>query len=148
MNIDSDWTAPKTSNKLGVKIAIAALIFIALIIGLIFALTINPARTANIRDIVIIVLAGVTILGTIANTVLIAIMLYRLQELISTVRTEVKPILLRVSQTVDVVRNTTSLVNENIARPAVRAASFLAVQRRKAKSVESKATPRKSSKPF
>lgn len=148
MNIDSDWTAPKTSNKLGVKIAIAALIFIALIIGLIFALTINPARTANIRDIVIIVLAGVTILGTIANGVLIAIMLYRLQELISTVRTEVKPILLRVSQTVDVVRNTTSLVNENIARPAVRAASFLAVLRRKAKSVESKATPRKSSKPF
>ena len=121
------------NRKIAIGVAIGIVVLLALVGTAIYALTLNPGRTANLRDIIIVVLALVSILTTLANGVLIAVLLYRVQGLVGTVQTEIKPVLLRASQTVDVVRNTTTLVNENIAAPAIRVASILAGLRRGSK---------------
>ena len=145
MNTDFGNAAKKTNAKIIIGFVAGLLVLIGLVVGLVFALSSNPDRTANLRDIVIVVLAFVTILTTLANGLLIAVLLYRVQGLVGTVQTEVKPILMRANQTMDVVRNTTSLVNENIARPAIRVASLLAGLRRGSKVTADRVTSKKKS---
>ena len=145
MNTDYGNAAKKTNAKIIIGFVAGLLVLIGLVAGLVFALSRNPDRTSNLRDIIIVVLAFVTILTTLANGLLIAVLLYRVQALVGTVQTEVKPILLRANQTMDVVRNTTSLVNENIARPAIRVASLLAGLQRGSKVAADKLTNKKKS---
>ena len=127
-----------SKTKLIVGAGVGLLALMGAIAGLVWALSANPARTANIRDIIIIVLAFVTIVSNLVTGVLVAALVYRVQSLVGTVQTEVKPMLVRANQTVNVVRNTTTLVNENIARPAIRMAGFLAGLRRGSKVVQRK----------
>ena len=61
---------------------------------------------------------------------------------------EVTPMLMRVNQTVNVMRNTTTLVNENIAQPAMRVAGFFAGLRRSGKVASGKVSGGKTSKRF
>ena len=126
------------TTKFIVSAVIGLLVLMAAVVGLVFALSANPARTANLRDIIIIVLAFVTLLTNLVTGLLIALLIYRVQGLVVTVQTEVTPMLARASQTVNAVRNTTTLVNENIARPAIRVAGFLAGLRRGGKVAKSK----------
>ena len=143
MNTDNDKAVKKTSLKIIISGVAGLLVLMGLVAGLVFALTNNPARTTNLRDIIIVVLAFVTILTTLANGVLISVLLYRMVGLVSTVQAEVTPMLMRVNQTVNVMRNTTTLVNENIAQPAMRVAGFFAGLRR-----SGKVAGRKTSKRF
>jgi hypothetical protein len=131
---------PKTKFMIGA--AIGLLVFAGLIAGLVYALSANPARTANLRDIIIIVLAFVTLLTNFLTGLLVAVLIYRAQALLGMVQTEVKPVLMQANQTMKVVRNTTTLVNENIARPAIRVASLLAGLRRGSKVAQHKISKR------
>jgi membrane-bound ClpP family serine protease len=134
------------TTKFIVGAVISLLVLMAAVVGLVFALSANPGRTANLRDIIFIVLAFVTLLINLVTGLLIALLIYRVQGLVVTVQTEVTPMLARASQTVNAVRNTTLLVNENIARPAIRVAGFLAGLRRGGTVAGSKVSSGKAAK--
>ena len=68
MNTDNDKAVKKTSLKIIIGGVAGLLVLMGLVAGLVFALTNNPARTTNLRDIIIVVLAFVTILTTLATS--------------------------------------------------------------------------------
>ena len=72
--------------------AVAAVILVAVVGGVIYLLTRDPIRTANIRDIVIIVLVFITILFNLIIGGLVVALVYQVRGLVSTVTTEIKPI--------------------------------------------------------
>ena len=117
---------------------IGLFVLIVVTVGLFIALSANPTRTANLRDIVIIVLAVITLITNIVISVLVASLIFNLHGLVGTVQSEIKPLLERANQTLQVVRNTTSLVNENIAGPAIKVASVLAGLRRGSKATKNR----------
>ena len=128
------------TTKFIIGAVVGLLVLMGAVVGLVFALSANPARTANLRDIIIVVLAFVTLLTNLVTGLLIGLLIYRVQGLVVTVQAEVQPMLARANQTMNVVRNTTSLLNENIAGPAVRVAGFLAGLRRGGKVAKNKST--------
>ncbi len=102
------------------------LLLIAIMVAIVYLLTRNPALTANLRDIAIIAFALVGLIMSIVIGALLIVMIYYLQSLLSILRNEIRPLLANVQQTVNTVRGTTSLVSENVAKPVIKVASFLA----------------------
>jgi hypothetical protein len=111
-----------TDRRFLIILILVAVVVIVLIIGAIAFLTADPARTANIRDIFIILLSLVSlVIGA-----LMLVLIWQLQSLILLLRNEIKPILTNANQTVNAVRGTTVFVSDNLVRPTIGVASFVA----------------------
>jgi methyl-accepting chemotaxis protein len=115
-----------TTRKAIIWLVIALVIVIALTVLAIWFLAINPARTATIRDIVIVLLAVTVMLTNVAIAGVLFVLVFRLQDLIHVLRNEIIPTLNTVSQTVKTVSGTAKLVSDGVARPTIRAAGILA----------------------
>ena len=102
------------------------LLILAIIVGILFLLTRNPQVTANLRDVAIIVFATIGLFLMIVLGALMIVLVYYMQSLIALLRNEIKPVLTNVNQTVNTLRGTTAMVGDNVAKPIVKAASFLA----------------------
>jgi hypothetical protein len=118
--------ATAVSRKATIIAVIFLIVLIALMILIVWLLTRDPARTANIRDIVIVLAAGVMMLTNLAIGAVLIVLVYRLQDLIHILRNEIQPTLANVSQTVRSVTGTARLVSDSVAKPTIRAASFVA----------------------
>jgi hypothetical protein len=148
-----DATSPSTkkdtpmssTNRKAIVIAVlCAIVLIALISLAVWFLSRDPARTANIRDIVIVLLAIGTLLVNIGIGIVLIVLVYRLQDLIELFRSEVKPTLTNVSDTVKQVRSTTEFVSDSVAKPAIKIAGFMAGIRTIAKATRKKVNDRRS----
>ena len=111
---------PKTNTRLLIGIIVAGLVFIIITVLIIWFLAYDPQRTANIRDMFIIALAFVS--GAIG--VLLVVLIWQLQSLIVLLRNEIKPMLVNANQTVNTVRGTAVFMSDNLAKPAIKVASF------------------------
>lgn len=119
-------TSTRTNWRPMVAIVGGALLVVAIFGGIIFLLTRNPALTANLRDIVIIMVATIGLLIMIVIGALLIVLVYYAQSLVALLRDEIKPVLMQVNQTVNTVRGTTTLVSDNIAKPVIKVAGFMA----------------------
>jgi hypothetical protein len=115
-----------TTRKAIIISVVFLVVLIALMVLAVWAMLQDPPRTANIRDIVIILATGVLMLTNIAIGVLMLVLVYRLQDLIHVLRTEIKPTLSNVTQTVRTVTGTAKMVSDSVAKPTIRAASIIA----------------------
>ncbi len=118
--------------------AIGVLILAALIL-VVYLLLQNPALTANIRDIVVILTAIVLIVMSLVISVLLVILLYRLQELMHFLRAELVPILTETQKAAKAVYGTTLFMSDSVAKPAIKAAGFVSRMQRMAQAVNTKA---------
>ncbi len=108
-------------------IGIATLVLVLFGLALVFwLLTQDSARTANIRDIVIIFFALTMLIVSMVIGVLLAALVFQIQRLIALLRDEVRPMLSDAQRTINTVRGTTEFVSESVAQPAIKVASFLA----------------------
>ena len=112
----------KTNYKLLFGIIAGAILVIALIVGVVFLLYTNPGPTAVIRDIFIIALAFTSLFIGLLMLVLV----FQLQSLIALLRNEIKPMLTNANQTVNTVRGTAVFVSDNLVKPTIGFASFVA----------------------
>ncbi len=111
----------KPNTKLLIGMIVGGIVFIAVTVLIIWFLAVDPQRTANIRDMFIIALAFVSVvIGA-----LLAVLVWQLQSLIALLRNEIKPMLTNANQTVNTVRGTAVFMSDNLARPAIKAFSFL-----------------------
>jgi magnesium-transporting ATPase (P-type) len=113
---------PVQNRKVMIGIIIVALVFVILLVVIILLLYNNPGPTAVIRDIFIIALAFTSFLIGLLMLVLI----FQLQSLIALLRNEIKPMLTNANQTVSTVRGTAVFVSDNLVKPTIGVASFLA----------------------
>lgn len=111
----------KPNAKLIAGMVIGGIVFIIVTVLIIWFLAVDPQRTANIRDMFIIAMAFVSA----AIGVLLAVLVWQLQSLIALLRNELKPMLTNANQTVNTVRGTAVFMSDNLARPAIKAFSFL-----------------------
>ncbi|MBX7213793.1 MAG: hypothetical protein K1X39_07230 [Thermoflexales bacterium] len=110
---------------------IAAVVVIGALLVLIFwALSTDPTRTANLRDIVIIVYAFASLVISLATGAILLALVWQINALIHMLRSEVQPMLTNVNTAVNSVRGTTMLVSDNIAKPTIKIASWLAGARK------------------
>ncbi len=114
--------ASRTNYKLLFGIIAGAVVVIALIVGIVFLLYTNPGPTAVIRDIFIIALAFTSLFIGLLMLVLI----FQLQSLIALLRNEIKPMLTNANETVNTVRGTAVFVSDNLVKPTISFASFIA----------------------
>jgi MFS superfamily sulfate permease-like transporter len=116
-----------TRSWLWPVVAIAVLVLLLVgIVGLLWLLTQDAARTANIRDIVIIFFAFTMLIVSIVTGVLLGALVFQLQRLIALLRDEIRPMLGDAQKTIHTVRGTTEFVSESVAQPAIKVASFFA----------------------
>lgn len=136
----ADTAATSTPSNWRVTAALVGglLLILAIIGGIIFLLTRNPALTANLRDIVIIAVACTGLLITIVIGALLIVLVYYTQSLVALLRNEIKPILSQVNQTVNTVRGTTTMVSDNIAKPVIKVAGFMAGVKAAGETLQSK----------
>ncbi len=125
--------APQEHKKAGrtLLIVLVVAVVLAALGAAGYGLAIHPAFTAVLRDILIIVLALVTILIGLFLVVLI----FQLQSLIALLRDEIKPILESANQTVSTVRGTTSFVSTTLVTPVITAASYVSAVRQTLKAL-------------
>lgn len=122
-----DLPEPTVSNwRTKAALIGGGLLLLAIILGVIFLLTRNPQLTANLRDIAIIAFATIGLIMSVIIGALLIVMIYYMQSLVALLRNEIKPMLANVQQTVQTVRGTTTLVSDNVAKPVIKFASFLA----------------------
>lgn len=134
--------ADRKATIAGIVVALAVVAVIAVST---YLLLLSPARTANIRDIVIIMTALIAILMSIAIGTLLVILIYRLQELIHFLRGELVPLMktaqqsvTAVQETANTVRGTTTFVSDKAVKPVIKAASFVSGIQQMAKVANSK----------
>ncbi len=113
----------KESKKVLVVVALVAVILLAAIIAFsVFLFQADAARTAQIRDVFIIVMALEALLigaALIILSVQIAILINLLQN-------EVKPILNSTTETVNTLRGTVSFLSNNLTEPVIKMNEYLA----------------------
>ena len=125
MSKETSEALKKTSTfrkLLPVILGVLALLMLVGFCGLVWLLTIVPERTANIRDIVIIMFAFVNVIIGVC----LAVLVFQVQALIVLIRNEIKPLMSDARQTFTTVRGTTEFVSNSVAQPAIRVASFFA----------------------
>ena len=105
-----------------VGIIAGVIVFLVLLALAIYALLQNDARTANIRDIFIILMAFESLIIGAALVVLII----QIASLTNLLQNEVKPILQSTSETVNTLRGTTEFLSENLVEPVIKLNSYLA----------------------
>jgi nitrate reductase gamma subunit len=107
---------------MAVGITAGVIVFLALLALAIYALLQNDARTANIRDIFIILMAFESLIIGAALVVLVI----QIASLTNLLQNEVKPILQSTSETVNTLRGTTEFLSENLVEPVIKLNSYLA----------------------
>ena len=134
---------PKTNWKILVGL-VGGLVVVAVFLILIFTfLSTDHARTANLRDIVIIVFAFAGLVVSLVIGAILAVLTWQIQSLIQMLRTEIKPMMTNVNQSVNSVRGTTMLVSDNVAKPTIKIASWLAGLKGAGDALNAKFTQRK-----
>lgn len=130
----------KRANRRAISVgaAMSALI-VAAVVLIVYLLLQNPALTANIRDIVVILTAVALIIISMVIGVLLVILLYRLQELMRFLRAELAPLLMETQKVAKAVYGTTLFVSDSVAKPAIKAAGFVSRIQRMAQAVSTKA---------
>ena len=134
-NEDALNTSETKNWKTPIMIAIGVVLGIVIVVAVLVFLTVDPARTANIRDIIIIMVAFVSVL----IGALLAVLVLQLQMLIGLLRHEIKPLISTAQQTAQTVRGTTEFVSDNIAAPTIKIASFVAGMRGVGQAIRTKA---------
>ena len=112
----------KTNYKLLFGMIGAVVLVVALITLVVILLYNNPVQTATIRDIFIIALA----LTSFLIGILMLVLIFQLQSLIALLRNEIKPMLTNANETVNTLRGTAVFVSDNLVRPTINLASFIA----------------------
>jgi len=139
---------PPAYNDPGVRQANRKAAFVGVVIGVlavvvlgiaVYLLLQNPALTANIRDIVIILTAVVLIVMSVVISALLVVLLYRVQELMHFLRAELVPILTDTQKAVRTLYGTTMFMSDSVAKPAIKAAGFVSRVQRMARVVNAKA---------
>ncbi|HEY3289377.1 MAG TPA: hypothetical protein VGK87_04540 [Anaerolineae bacterium] len=112
----------KTNYKLLFGLIGGVVLIVALLTLVVVLLYSNPVSTAVIRDIFIIALAFTSFL----IGMLMLVLIFQLQSLIALLRNEIKPMLTNANETVNTVRGTAVFVSDNLVRPTINLASFVA----------------------
>lgn len=112
--------ATRTNYKLMAGLIGGGVVLLIVAVLIIAFLSADPARTANIRDMFIIALA----FASLVIGVLLVVLVWQLQSLVLLLRNEIRPMLVNINQTVNTLRGTTVFMSDNVARPAIKAASF------------------------
>ncbi|GAB4510418.1 MAG: hypothetical protein OHK0046_07200 [Anaerolineae bacterium] len=113
-------------NMILAGVALAVVILLPLIIGLLFAVLAPPEPTAQrfgmLRDIFIIILSlqGVLVIAALV------ILILQVTRLVALIQAEVTPILENTKDTVETARGTAQFVGKNAASPIISAQAFLA----------------------
>jgi len=118
--------------------SIVGIISLIILIAFIIFLASDPARTALIRDIVIVLASIGMLLMTIAIGILMVILIYRVQELIGFLRGELIPVISKIGNSVNQVTGTANLVSDSVAKPTIKVASMMAGLQQMAKTANSK----------
>jgi len=124
----SDVTGPAQPEptRTNYKLLLIMVGIVVLVVGLLTLIVIvlynNPVQTATIRDIFIIALA----LTSFLIGMLMLVLIFQLQSLIALLRNEIKPMLTNANETVNTVRGTAVFVSDNLVRPTINLASFVA----------------------
>lgn len=117
----------KAAGSKAVIVTVVLLVLLMALTGLlIWFLWVDDARTAKVRDIVIILVASLTVLVNIAIGGVLILLLYRLQDLTRVLRNEIQPTLAEISATVRTVAGTARMVSDQVAKPTIKAAGFFA----------------------
>lgn len=123
---------------------VGGFVIVAVLLVLVFSfLAYDPARTANLRDIVIIVAAFAGLVISLVIGAILAVLTWQIQSLIMMLRNEIKPMLTNVNQAVNSVRGTTMLISDNVAKPTIKIASWIAGLRGAGDALNAKFTNRK-----
>ena len=118
--------------------SIVGVIALVVLIAFIIFLASDAARTALIRDIVIVLASIGMLLMTIAIGILMVILIYRVQELIGFLRGELIPVISKIGNSVNQVTGTANFVSDSVARPTIKVASMVAGLQQMAKTTNSK----------
>lgn len=102
-----------------------AVVFLILVIGGVYALTLPTTDTAKVRDIFIIVMA----LESLVIGISLIILMVQLARLINLLQNEIKPILESTQDTVNTLRGTTAFLSENMVEPVIKLNEYLAALR-------------------
>jgi hypothetical protein len=128
--LEASATTANAAQAASRRAVIAAVVLLVLLLALtgllIWALTLDAGRTANIRDIVIILAASIAILINIAIGGVLILLIFRLQDLTKVLRDDIQPTLAEISAAVRTVTGTARMVSEQVARPTIKAAGFIA----------------------
>lgn len=111
------------NKKVQIGIIIVAVVVVALLIAaLIFLLTAPGEVTAQIRDVFIIVMAFESLLLGFVLTILIV----QLARLTNLLQNELKPILLSLNETINVLKGTGAFLSNNLTEPVIKLNAYLA----------------------
>lgn len=124
-----DQEAAPEASRSTIWLVLGAILLVALVVGLVFAVIAmvrNPQQTETIRDIVIIFVAVEALLIGLALIVLV-MQIARLTDLL---RNEIGPILESTNETLGNLRGTSRFLSENMVKPVIKANSSLAAVRR------------------
>lgn len=104
------------------------LLFVLLVLTglLVWFLAADAARTALIRDIVLVLVVSLSLLINIALGGVLILLIFRLQDLTKMLRDEIQPTLANMSETVRTITGTAKMVSDQVAKPTIKAASFIA----------------------
>jgi amino acid permease len=117
-----DKETERRNRQTSIAIGAAAFIALALIVLAVYGLTRDAGVTQNIRDILIIFMALVSLVIGAAMIVLII----QLASLINLLNNEIKPILDATNETIATLRGTTQFLSENLIEPVMKLNSYLA----------------------
>ena len=86
----------------------------------------HPGQTQVLRDVAIVMAAGVMVLVLVA----LAVLIVQVARLIYLLQHEIQPILASTSETVNTVRGTAEFLGNNLVEPVVKISSYLAALQR------------------
>lgn len=119
---DIDQTTQK-NRTLTVVISVAlGLLILSLASGVIWFLLQDSARTSNIRDIFVIIMALELLLVGISTV----IMIIQSARLINLLQNEIKPVLESANETMNTLRGTATFLSDSLVKPVFKINSYLA----------------------
>jgi hypothetical protein len=111
-----------SSRKLVIGLVVSVVVFLALIILGIYALTLPTTDTARVRDIFIIFMA----LESLLLGFVLIILIIQIARLTNLLQNEIKPILESTNETVNTLRGTTTFLSDNLAQPVIKLNEYMA----------------------
>ncbi len=113
-------------------LVVGGLVLLAAVVAAVVFLLADPARTATIRDIMVIALAVLMLLIGLT----LSILLVQVARLVNMVQNEVRPVLDSANAAVNTLRGTAEFLSENLSEPVIRLNSYLAGFRKVWETVE------------
>lgn len=119
---DVDKETERRNRQTMITVAVAGIVFVALIVLAVYGLTRNADATQNIRDIFIIFMA----LESLVIGAALVVLIVQIASLINLLNNEIKPILDATNETIATLRGTTQFLSENLVEPVMKLNSYLA----------------------